>query len=111
MYDKMVHMAHTPMEQEQAATPSAHSQNTYPYNLSLSLTHEELEKLGIDCDDPECEVGNFVHIHALAEVTGKNKHDTGDGPKHTLNLQITHLEIEDEGAENNEADEDMAGAV
>lgn len=112
MFDKMVHMAKTPHEMEQnTAMPSVLQENIYPYNLSISLTNDELEKLGIDCDDPECEVGNFVHIHALAEVTGKNKNDTGNGVSHTLNLQITHMEVEDEQSENDEADEEMSGAA
>lgn len=109
MYDKMVNMAKTPMEQEQNASPQANA--IYPYNLMISLTNEELEKLGIDCNDAECEVGNYVHLHALAEVVGKHKSDSGTGEQHTLNLQITHLELEDEGAENQQADEDMAGAA
>lgn len=113
MFQKMIDMAKTPMEQEEASSPSSSSynQNIYPYSLMISLTNDELEKLGLDCDDPECEVGNYVHLHALAEVVGKNKNDTGEGPRHNLNLQITHLEIEDEGAENRQADEDMAGVA
>lgn len=107
MFDGMKHMAKTPHEIEQGDVPS--QENIYPYNLSISLTNDELEKLDLDCSDPECEVGNYVHLHALAEVVGKSKNDTGDGEKHCLNLQITHLEIEDEGAENDEADQSMAG--
>lgn len=111
MFDKMVNMAKTPQEMEDAGTPRPMSDNIYPYNLCISLTQEELEKLGVDCDDDECEVGNYVHLHALAEIVSKSKNDTGEGPKHSLNLQITHLEIEDEGAENDQADESMAGAA
>lgn len=111
MFDKMVNMARTPMEMEENAAPASLRENIYPYNLCISLTQEELDKLGLNCDDAACEVGNYVHLHALAEVVSKSKNDTGEGPRHSLNLQITHLEIEDEGAENSAADEDMAGAA
>lgn len=109
MYDKMTHMARTEHEKEKdmqgPAVSEAGEGPTYPYNLSISLTNDELEKLGIDCEDDDAKVGNFLHGHFLAEVTGYNKSDTGTGEKHTLNLQITHLAIEDEDEENEEAEE------
>ena len=108
MYSKMIHMAKTPHEMEQGSSAPS-DENIYPYNLSISLTNDELEKLGLDCSDPECEVGNYVHLHALAEITGKNQNDTGDGVKHCLNIQITHLEIESEDEENQESDQQMTG--
>ncbi len=107
MFDHMVSMEKTPMEREQNSALAAPDEPLYPYGLSLTLNSEELEKLGLDCSDEECQVGNYLHLHALAEVTGYHKSDTGNGEKHTLNIQITHLQIEDEGAENEEADDEM----
>lgn len=111
MYEGMKNMAKTPMEMEEGMVPKPSDQSVYPYSLSITLEDDELEKLGLDCEDEECQVGNYLHLHALAEVTGINKRDTGDGQKTCLNIQITHLQIEDEGSENDEADEEMNGAV
>lgn len=110
MFDKLTSMAKTPQEMEDASTPSPEKECVYPFSLSLSLDDEELQKLGLDCEDPECEVGNYVEIHALAEITGKNKRDTGEGAKHSLNFQITHMNIEADEDEENE-DEGYAGAA
>ena len=108
-FERMVDMAISEHDEkpETASVAEASSQPRYPYNLSLSLTNDELEKLGLDCSDEECEVGNYLHLHALAEVTGYSKSATQDGERHCLNLQITHLSVEDEGEENVEADEEM----
>ena len=50
-FGKMVDMAITPQEREAdaPATPQSAPEPIYPYNLSLSLTDAELQKLGIDC--------------------------------------------------------------
>lgn len=95
MYDGMKSMAKTPMQAEQAGKPS--DEAVYPYSLSITLTDDELEKLGLDCSDPECQVGCYLHINALAEVVGIHKVDTGQGEKKTLSLQITHMECCEEG--------------
>lgn len=106
MFDKMVSMQKTPMKMEQDAI-SVPQECIYPYGLSITLGDEEIEKLGIDCDDEECLVGNYVHGHFLAEVTGYHKSDTSDGTKRTLNIQVTHLELESEQSENDEADDEV----
>lgn len=100
MYDQMKDMAKTPVEMETQSTPSVAEQNIYPYNLCITLENDELEKLGIDLEDQDCQVGNYLHLHALAEVTGVSKRDTGEGVKHCLNLQITHLSAHSEDQEN-----------
>lgn len=75
------------------------SQSEYPYGLSICLGNDELEKLGLD---NECEVGDMIHLFALAKVTSLSKNDTGDGEKTRIELQITHLGCEDENEENEE---------
>ncbi len=105
MYDGLKHMAKTGMEAEQLGAPTD-GQPVYPYNLCISLTNSELEKLGLDACDEDCKVGNYVHIAALAEIVGISKVDTGDGEKHNLNLQITHMEC----CEADDGDED-SGAM
>ncbi len=103
MYDGLKNMAKTGMQAEQLGAPEGES--VYPYNLCISLTNDELEKLGLDACDEDCKVGNYVHIVAIAEIVGIHKTDTGDGEKHNLNLQITHMQVcdsddgdEDDGA-------------
>lgn len=111
MFDGMIDLAKTPMEMEDGNKPSVAQENTYPYGCSLSLDDDVLKKLGLDCDDPECQVGNYVEIRILAEVTGLNSHDTGEGKKHCLNLQATHMEITDGDAGNEEDEEVNEGHV
>ena len=104
-YDDMKHMARTPMEQE--GKEFSPPENTYPYGLALTLNNEELDKLGINCEEEGFEIGDYVHGHFLAEVVGYHKSDTGDGTKHSLNLQVTHMCLEDESKEDEEYDEQM----
>ena len=73
--------------------------NEYPYGLCLCLTHEECEKL--DLDDGDVEIGDMIHLFAMAEVTSVNKSkdpQTGDSCTR-IELQITHLGLEDEDFE------------
>ena len=82
----------------------------YPYGLCISLGNNELEKLGLDPED--CEVGDMLHIHALAKVTSVSCHDREgqDGECHRIELQITHFmdDVEDEDEENREEETKMS---
>lgn len=69
----------------------------YPYGLQLCFGSEQLERLNLEDD---CEVGDMVHIFAIAKVVSVNKRDTTDGPKTSVDLQITHIATESEDAEN-----------
>ncbi len=81
----------------------------YPYGLSISLTQAELGKLGLDDDDVQ--VGDLLHMHAMAKVTSISKTDTeSNGPKVRIELQIVAMEGEDEEAEDAEAETQMSGA-
>ncbi len=105
MLPKLVDMAKTLEEIQGETTPGGPhplaSVNKYPYGLSISITHEELEKLGLDAD---CEVGDMIHLFALSKVTSVSKTDTGEGEKCRIELQITHLGLESEDEENKEED-------
>jgi hypothetical protein len=79
----------------------------YPFGLSISLDAEDLKNLGLDCDDEDCKVGNYIHLHLLAEVTGIHK--TADHV--LLNLQATHAKCENESGEDDEEENEMDGAV
>lgn len=67
-----------------------------PYGLCLCLTETELEKLDLE---EECEIGDVIHLFALAKVTSVSKQDSGDGPKCRIELAITDLAVEDEDNE------------
>lgn len=104
-FRRMIDMARSPEEVKKdlapLAMPSPESAPSYPYGLCISLTEDELEKLGIDGD---CEIGDMIHLFAMAEVTSCSEHKTkaADGSEKTccrIELQITHLGLEDEDRE------------
>lgn len=72
----------------------------YPYGLCICLNQGELEKLELDGD---CEVGDYIHLHCFAKVTSVSKTEGNT----RVELQITKMKVEDEGAEDEEADEEM----
>lgn len=103
----LVDMAKKPQELAKEAasygaiqTPAG--QSIYPYGLTLCLTHDELEKLGLD---DECEVDDYLDIRALAKVTSRSKNETADGTSVRIELQITHMDVENE-SEEGEGDDD-----
>ncbi len=65
----MVDMVLSSEEQEEMMSPSP---PRYPYGLCISLCEDELEKLNLD---GECNVGDMLHMHCLAEVTSVSMRD------------------------------------
>lgn len=109
----MTDMARTPNEvkeeiAENSPSPIGSKMSTapvYPYGLCLCLEDEALEKLKMQ-GMPE--VGATVHFAALARVTSvsENEREGTDGDKtkcRRVELQITHLAIENEDREASEA--------
>lgn len=108
----MTDMARTPNEVKEEIAESAPcppgkmtTAPVYPYGLCLSLEDEALEKLKMQ-GMPE--VGATVHFAALARVTSASEHEREgtDGEKtkcRRVELQITHLAIENEDREASEA--------
>ncbi|MFA7278765.1 MAG: capsid staple protein [Sterolibacterium sp.] len=74
-------------------SPCFGAASVYPYGLCICLGQEELDKLGLTA---ECEVGDFLHVFALAKVTSVSTSDTGEGEKSRIELTITHMGVEDE---------------
>jgi len=99
MLKKMVSMERTPVEMAEASNPT-YNIPKYSYGLSLCFDQETLDKLDLDTSDVE--VGDLLHLFAMAEVTSVSKNDTGNGEKCRVELTLTHVGLEDE---NNEADE------
>lgn len=97
----MVSMRRTPAEKTEAASPTM-DQPDYPWGLCLSLCQDELEKLGLS---DEVEVGDMLHIHAMAKVTSVSSSDNeASGPQRRIELQITDMVGEDEDSENEAVD-------
>lgn len=118
-FSKMVDMAITPAdvkEDMQKSSPfggpiepsmeSAMDREKYPYNLCIHLTKHEIEKLDLDIDDVE--EGDMLHFCGMAIVKDADHgiRDTVGGKTEAcprIELQITHLGVEDEEEENREA--------
>jgi hypothetical protein len=78
----------------------------YPYGLCIHLSDAELEKLGLD----GLEVGDMVHIMAMACVQSTHEHADGEGSSANVSLQITHMKAEIEDDEDEEEPDDRTAA-
>lgn len=102
---KFVDMKRSPKDyQTGALVADCPSPDLYPYGLCIRLNQEDLDKLNLDDD---VESGDMVHLHAMAKVTCVSKRDTTTGKTVDVELQITHLSVEDEDDENEETEEGM----
>ena len=81
--------------------PQTMPARVYPYGLCLSLTEKELAKL--DLEQPQ--VGDMIHLFAMAKVTAVSQNETTDGTCCRVELQITHLGAEGEDDEVGEMEE------
>ena len=61
----------------------------YPPGLRICLTHEEIDRLGLDRG---CKPGDYIHIQAFATVTAVNLSEDAC----RVELQIEKLAVEDE---------------
>lgn len=106
-FHRMIDMARSPEEVKKDLAPMSMpspdaSAPVYPWGLCINLTERELEKLGIDASD--CCTGDMIHLFAIAKVTSKNdtEVETAGGEREKrcrIELQITHLGLEDEDRE------------
>lgn len=79
----------------------------YPWGLRISLTQDELKKLGID--PAACTIDGMMHLHAIARITSVSCDKRQDGEeRHRVELQIEQLAVESEDKENAEADAAMS---
>lgn len=74
-----------------------------PPGLCICLTEAEFEKLDRTTD---LEVGDLVHLFAMAKVTSVSKSDTGDGERCRVEMGIIALAAEDENEENGPHEDD-----
>lgn len=108
----MVDMKRTPKEKADVAgsgqmvSPSIDNVPDYPWGLSISLSEEELDKLGLGSEG--LGVGDILHMHALMKVTSvSSSENENTGKCCRVELQITHLSGESEDDENEEAEVEM----
>jgi hypothetical protein len=97
-------MAKTPNEVKEDSKPLSvdDTVSKYPYGLCLSLDEDQLDKL--DMCKPD--VGDFIHLHAMARVTSVSEHEKTNGDACCrVELQITHLGLENEDEEEGESDD------
>lgn len=96
----MVDMKRTPSEVAESM-PCLANQPEYPYGLCIRLGQDELDKLGITITD--IQVNDMVHLHCMGVVTSTSSHESAtSGSNSCVEIQITHLEAEDEEEENKE---------
>lgn len=89
---KMIDLKRDPKKEPETAPAF---EPAYPYGTCFSLGDEEIEKLGVDLKD--IDTGDTLHLFAFAKVTSKT--DREESGKR-VELQITHLSVEDEDGEN-----------
>ncbi len=109
-FHRMVDMARSPEEVKKDLMPMAASSPeitapVYPYGLCISLGEDEIDKLNVDVDG--CAVGDMIHLSAMAKVTSysESEYEKPDGTRKRccrIELQITHLGLEDEDREDAE---------
>lgn len=93
MWSRLVDMELDDESKLDACCPMPCPKPDYPYGLKISLTHKELEKLGLDAD---CDVGDMLDIRCFATVTSVSKSEDGDGQRCSVELQIEKMAVEDE---------------
>lgn len=87
----MVDMART--EKEMSEGMPEYIPPVYPGGLCISLSHNELDKLGLE---PNCEVGDLMHAMVMAKVTNISKGEDSC----RIEMQIVDIEmLEDENHE------------
>jgi hypothetical protein len=100
---KMVHLAREEKSEPEgpAPEPMKYDGPKYPYGLSISLDTETLDKLGLGAEADTADVGDTLHLFALARVTAKRseERESGKANRH-VELQITHIALESEDDEN-----------
>lgn len=101
---KFVDMAMSMAEAVEANSfpPKPDTLAKYPYGLCISLCKDEMEKLDLNFEDME--VGEILHLHALARVTSRSNQETEGGDNPRIELVLAFLEVENEDKENQEED-------
>ena len=101
----MTDMAKSEEDVAKDSSPLMMSENKYPYGLRISLSQDDLEKLGVDHAD--FEIGDVFPLDILAKVVSKSANETEGGEENCcVSLQITHISAEEEETDEEEEAED-----
>lgn len=88
---ELVNLELKPAEAEAETTEAKENEKPiYPYGLCLHITDETLAKLGLE----GCDVGDELHIMAVAKVIGTSEQEYEGGKHATLDVQITEMGCE-----------------
>lgn len=103
---RMIDMSITPDERKDSmpAIADANPENMprYPFGLAIRFDDESLKKLEVDIGD--WEVGDSFDLTCEAKVTSKSEHDTNDGKKCCVELQIIAIGAPEEEQREEEAE-------
>lgn len=97
MADNFVDMALTEAEQKERNSPvmlPSGDGPRYPYGLCICLTHDELDKLGMDSD---LRSGDVVEMDIRCKVTSVTETDRDGAESCRVELQITGIAVDGEG--------------
>lgn len=96
-----VDMALSPQEQAENMPIAANIDTPkYPWGLCISLTNDELEKMGVEAKD--FQVGDMINFDVLGKVTAVSERDASEGPCCRVEIQITGISVEDDEDEEQE---------
>lgn len=88
----LISMENTAQEAKEAVNPSYTEAPKYPWGLNICLNNDSLEKLGVKTLPA---VGTEVTIIAKATVSSTSENATeNDGPRSSMDLQITDMQID-----------------
>jgi hypothetical protein len=105
----MIDLKNTKEEIKKSSQPYiGSSDDMYPYGTRITLSDKELKKLGIK-NMPA--VGEKMMFEAKAKVISSHQSADRNSSTRRIELQITHMELEDEAAEKDDADERAKSAI
>lgn len=103
----MVSMERTSEDRQKSSYGMPTPSSDMPFGLCISLTEVEIEKLGLTGD---CSVGDMIEFCALAKVTAVSSTDSEENGKHCrVEMQITHMGIDDDEADESPEEEAAEG--
>lgn len=65
----------------------------FPYGMRISMTHDDLAKLGLDPEDARH--GGVFTFTAKAKITDVSHHEDDAGKHSRVEAQITHMCVDD----------------
>ncbi len=93
----LVDMKRTKSERKAANKPVSLGASKYPYGLSITLSSEELDKLGIKTLP---KVGSKIHLQAQAHVVSvsQNSSEGSTGENRHVELELRKLGVDQKGS-------------